>query len=219
MTEMIDTWKELIETRAQTTSWDLSKTVDVETIKELSQEIHRRAPSKQNLVQYSMHWFDWSNPTLRNDFYEFAVDRNNPNHRYNSQLLANWIVVFTGRTPRDFPDDFSVMRNKLNIHVSHLEIGLSAHMLVHGAAVRNLACGFCRCFDYDYKNVPDIMSALDIDSIGNIFLIMGVGHESDNKKETLNLFNNQMVDAASDHGQKWLTEPKPEMSEYIFYHV
>lgn len=217
---MIDTWKQLIEARAQTASWDLDYDVPLETIQDMCTDIHRRAPSKQNRVRYSMHWFDWSNTTLRNNFYEFAVDRDNPNPQWNSQLLANWLVVFVGRKPSEFDLDFSATRGKYDEALSNIEVGLTSHFLIHGAAARGLDCGFCKCFDHDYANVDSIKSALKIDNTDRILLTIGVGKErSDDITTTLNKHTGEMVNSISDKGHKWYREPKPAPEEYIFYNV
>lgn len=217
---MIDTWKQLIETRAQTASWDLDYDIPLETIQEISQEIHRRAPSKQNRVRYSMHWFNWSNTALRNNFYEFAVDRDNPNPQWNSQLLANWLVVFVGRTPGEFDLDFSNKRGRYDEALSNIEVGLAAHMLIHGATARGLDCGFCKCFDLDYKHHGAINQALNIEKSTRILLTLGVGKErADDITTTLNLHTGEMVNSINEKGHKWYREPKPLLEEYIFYNV
>lgn len=221
---MFDVWKELIEARIQTTSWDLDYNVNLDLIKEISNEIHRRAPSKQNGVTYNMHWFDWSNPELRNDIYEFSVDRSNPDSskwKYNSQVLANWVVVFTLRQSNfvdpDNPD--LKLSSQVKESISHLEIGLAAHMLIHGAKARGLDCGFCRCFDYKSKTRDRLIPALNVPIIDDVFLILGVGKASNDITRTKNLYTNEFVVAESDRGFKWQKEPKPLMEEYIFYHV
>jgi hypothetical protein len=221
---MIDLWKELIEARAQTTSWDLDYPVNIDVIKELNDEVHRRSPSKQNGVRYKMHWFDWSNTAIRNDFYEFAVDRDHllpENYRYNSQVLANWIVVFTSNLSSFTDPDNGLKDSKHRSDlIGHLEIGLASYFIIHGAKARGLDSGFCRCFDYQFKDKNRINEVLDIESTDDVFLILGLGKAKEkNIGTTLNLHTNIQVDSLSDRGLKWATEPKPDPENYIFYHV
>jgi hypothetical protein len=221
---MLDVWKELIETRAQTTSWDLDYNIDISVIKSLNDEVHRRAPSKNNGVRYKMHWFNWNNTEIRNDFYEFSVDRDHQfaeKYHYNSQVLANWIVVFTSNLS-SFADPDNGLRDDKHRSdlIGHLEIGLASYFLIHGAKARGLDSGFCRCFDYDYKKDNNrISKALDIESKDDIFLILGIGKEKETICTTLNLHTGIHVDSFSDKGMKWNREPKPSVEEYIFYHV
>jgi hypothetical protein len=214
-------WKEIVEYRAQTATWDLTKTVNPAIIQSLTDDIHRRAPSKQNRVQYKMHVFDWSDTEFRNHFYEFAVDRDNPDPRYNSQTLANYLFVFVGRNPGKFDKDFSGLDVAQNGEISHLEIGLAAHMLVHGAYARGLQSGFCKCFDYDYERKDKIIEKLQITEreFYKIHLAVGVGHQGSTSLETYNLHTKQMVNGYKDQGKKWYLEPKPDASEYIIYHT
>jgi hypothetical protein len=220
---MIDLWKELIETRTQTTTWNLDYNLDIETIKELSEEIHRRSPSKQNRVRYEMHWLDWSNPELRNEIYEFCVSRNEEKLHYNPQVLANWIVVFTAKKYY-YPEE-ETGHDKFT---ANLEVGLASHMLIHGAKVRGLETGFCKCFDYNYQNVDVIKKAFDLQDIDNLYLIVGVGKENktyiddtplnDREETTLNLYTGERVSSYKGNGYKWQTEPKPDPADYIFYY-
>jgi hypothetical protein len=221
---MLDIWKQLIETRIQTTSWDLDFPVDIDVIRDIVGEVHKRAPSKQNGVRYKMHLLDWSNTELRNDLYEFAVDRNQPSadyYHYNSQVLSNWLVVFTSKLTSftDPTSDFAEDKSKSDI-IGHMEIGLASYFLIHGAKARDLDSGFCRCYDYNYQNKSRICEALDIEQVEDIFLMIGIGKaKTRNTSTTLNLHTGLEVDSASDRGFKWRSEPKPDPSEYIFYHV
>lgn len=214
-------WKELIKSRAQNFTWDMTAEVDKELIESIATDIHHRAPSKQNRVQYQMHIFDWSDSEFRNDFYQFAVDRDNPNPRYNPQTLAHYLFVFVGRSPGYFANDFSNWGPGIMPHISHLEIGLASHMLIHGAFVRGLASGFCRCFDYNYTKAPAIATKLNLPSnkADHIFLSVGVGIESYNKFQTFNPFTNSMIPVSKNSGTNWYHEPKPDPAEYIVYHT
>lgn len=209
----LDFWKQLIEDRRQTVAWDLDKELPLETINEILQELHRRAPVKQNRVHYQISIVDFSDPEFRNTYYEFCVDRDNPNPQYNSQVLAHYLLVFSYRDPGYFADEFCKTSRNSSEKLSHIEIGLAADFIVHAAAARDLACGFCRCYDFDYK--PDIiMNKLGLDEIGDIFLTIGIGHSS-NETTTFNPFTNKFVEAPDD--PKWLVEPKPDMTKYIKY--
>lgn len=220
MKNVTEMWENLIEYRAQTSSWDLSQDIDKAIIDKVMFEIHRRCPSKQNRVPYEIHILDWKNTELRNNFYEFAVDRDNPNPRYNSQTLANYLFVFVGRIGRNSDVDFSPLNGKLDERISHLEIGIVSHMLVHSFKARGIDSGFCRCFDYNGPFSEKVKNGLKIRDINNIYLSLGVGiANTKDRYHTLNLHTNQLVDAWNDNGEKWYTEPKPDPTDYIKYHT
>jgi len=213
-------WTEIQDARMQTSNWDLTQTVTQETMQSVVDEIHKRAPCKQNRVHYGMHILDWSDTNLRNEIYEMAVDRDAPYPKYNSQTLANWLIVFTGRIPAPYRFDFSnVPDNVLDLGLTSIEIGLASHMLIYSAAAKGLQCGFCRCLDFGYEGwQTTILSSLGISVPEEVQLIVGVGVASDNVNQTYNPHTDTWVDAYKDQGQKWSVEPKPAQSEYITWH-
>ena len=204
----------------QTSNWDLTQPVTRENMQNIVDEIHRRSPSKQNQVTYSMHILDWSNTHLRNELYEMAVDRDNPVPQYNAQTLANWLVVFTGRVPVPLEYDFSDRdKDTLDLGLSSIEIGLASHMLIYSAAARGLQCGFCRCLDYEYSGFQTtILPQLGLDYPEEIQLLVGVGYPSDDVYNTWNPHTEQWVGAYKSQGIKWSVEPKPPQSEYVHWY-
>lgn len=218
----LQAWRDLTDARMQTSNWNLDVPVTQETMQEIVDEIHRRTPCKQNQVNFGMHILDWSDTALRNEFYEMAVDRDNPTTaHYNSQTLANWLLVFTGRIPTPTTYDYSD-RNKdlLYLSLSAMEIGLASHMLIYSAAARGLQCGFCRCLDYNYSGWDTaILPALGLDYPDQVQLLIGVGVASNDIYKTYNPHTQQMVSAFKHQGNKWAVEPKPPQDEYINWYV
>lgn len=216
----LEYWEVLKEARMQTSNWDLSNSVSRQDMQDIIDEIHRRSPCKQNQVNYGMHILDWRNTELRNEIYEAAVDRDNPDPKYNAQTLGNWLVVFTGRIPIPLSYDFSDRdKNTLDLSLSSIEIGLASHMLIYGAAARGLQCGFCRCIDYQYSGFQStILPQLGLEYPEEVQLLVGVGNSSDNLYETYNPHTQQWVDAFKEQGSRWSQEPKPSQSEYITWH-
>ncbi len=202
-------------------NWDLDRSITQENMQEIVDQIHRRSPTKQNQVNYGMHILDWSNTDLRNELYEFAVDRDSPRHHYNPQTLANWLVVFTGRVPLPAEFDFSSRdKNSLELGLSSIEIGLASHMLIYSAAARGMQCGFCRCLDYEYSGLESkILPALGLTYPDEIQLLVGVGYPSNSIYKTYNPHTQSFVNAYKDQGNRWQSEPKPAQSEYINWYV
>ena len=48
MTELLDSWKQLIDIRKQTHAWDMEREVSRELIDDIFADLHRRCPVKQN---------------------------------------------------------------------------------------------------------------------------------------------------------------------------
>ena len=78
-------WNQLIESRVQTTTWDLEKEVSKETVESIMDEVHKRSASKQNLVRYEIQIFDWSDTEFRNHFNELCIS----------------CLLYTSPSPRD----------------------------------------------------------------------------------------------------------------------
>lgn len=213
MTEMLASWKQLIEDRKQTHAWDMEKEVNRQDIDDMLAELHRRVPSKQNRVTYKLSVIDYSDPEFRDSYYQFCVDNDNPNWCYNPQVLAPYLLVFSFRSPADFPYDFSDSGYDDNAkQLSCIEVGLASDFIVHAAAARGMNAGFCRCYDTAHEKVHSISEKLGLESVDEIILSIGVGYSS-NRAKTLNPYTGEMVDAPYDI--KWLSEPKPDRSEYI----
>ena len=217
----MDYWKSLISNRKQTTSWDMSRDVDSSILEDIMQEVHERSPSKQNISQYEIHIFDWSDLEFRNHFNEFTVKDPNSEHRlYNTQTLAPYLIILTRR--KDAPwdrynavikQDFLVdLYNKYTL--SSMEIGFAAMNIMLSAAHKGLDTGLCACVDWDYEHIEYIMSRLEITDIKDIYLSIGVGYGSSDKK-TLNTYNNELVYANVNDGKMWKIEPKPNIESYI----
>jgi len=218
----LESWQHIIEERMQTSNWNLDVPVTRETMQDIMDELHRRTPCKQNQVHFGMHLLDWSNTDLRNEIYEMAVDRDNPNTKhYNSQTLAHWVVIFTGRIPTPMSYDYSERnKNLLFLSLSAMEIGLASHMLIYSAAARGLQCGFCRCLDFDYPGwETKILPSLGLEYPDQVQLVMGVGVASDDIYKTYNPHTQKFVSAFKEQGNKWAVEPKPAQDTYINWHV
>lgn len=212
MTELVDSWKQLIDIRKQTHAWDMDREVSRQDIDDIFAELHRRVPVKQNRVHYKISVLDYSDPKFRNTYYQFCVDRDNPDPKYNPQVLAPYLLVFSFRDPGEFAEDYSGLGfNEYSKHLSCIETGLAADFIVHAAAARGLNCGFCRCYDTKY-NPNVVASKLGINSVDDIIVSVGIGYASD-AQETLNPHTGEMVHAPWD--EKWKFEPKPDISEYI----
>lgn len=213
MTALVDSWKQLIDARKQTHAWDMDKPVSKDVIDEILSELHRRVPVKQNRVHYKISVLDYSDPEFRNHYYEYCVDRDNPDWRYNPQVLAPYLLVFSFRDPGEFDEDFS--NNGFDEYAKQLsciETGLASDFIVHAAAARGLNCGFCRCYDNKYIKTNLIESKLGLNSVRDIILSIGIGYAA-NSQETYNPYTFLMVPAPYD--TKWKTEPKPDINDYI----
>jgi len=168
-----------------------------------------------------MHLFDWSNTQIRDDFWEMAVDRDNPDPKFNPQTLANWLVVFSTREPQPFRWDFTQPPDgTVEFGLSTMEIGMAAHMLIYSARAKGLQCGFCKCLNWDDPRWDSsLLAATGASYPEEVQLLVGVGVINSDLTTTYNPHTDTWIDVTKEIGQKWLTEPKPDQSEYVHWHV
>ena len=216
-------WEKLIDARVQTTTWDMDKEVSKDVIEEIMSEVHKRSASKQNLVRYNIHIFDWSE--FRNHFNEFCIrEPYKTPVEYNTQVLAPYLIIFTRRSvywnregdpsKLGHPDtDFETQ--VYNTHfTSSMETGIASANIILSAKAKGLDTGYCQCFNWNYEHVNSITEKLEVDNIKDIYLSLGLGYGS-SLKRTLNLHKNQWVNTFANVGKMWDIERKPDKDEYI----
>ena len=214
-------WSQLIDDRKQTSSWDMDREVSVDTINEIMAEVHRRSPSKQNVVQYDISIIGWDNKEFRNHFKQFTLkEPEQVDSLYNTQILAPWLLIFTKRqdapidryTPSVNKDLMTAMYNEYSL--VGCEVGMAAMNISLSAASRGLSTGFCKCFDLNYEHSSNILEYLGINELKDIHLSMGLGYGS-SEKRTLDLTTNEIVNSEVRAGNLWKIEPKVSMDTYI----
>ena len=218
-------WEKLIDARVQTTTWDMDKEVSKDVIEEIMSEVHKRSASKQNLVRYNIHIFDWSDTEFRNHFNEFCIrEPYKTPVEYNTQVLAPYLIIFTRRnvywnregdpSKLGHPDtDFETQ--VYNTHfTSSMETGIASANIILSAKAKGLDTGYCQCFNWNYEHVNSITEKLEVDNIKDIYLSLGLGYGS-SLKRTLNLHKNQWVNTFANVGKMWDIERKPDKDEYI----
>ena len=196
-------WEKLIDARVQTTTWDMDKEVSKDVVEEIMSEVHKRSASKQNLVRYNIHIFDWSDTEFRNHFNEFCIrEPYKTPVEYNTQVLAPYLIIFTRRnvywnregdpSKLGHPDtDFETQ--VYNTHfTSSMETGIASANIILSAKAKGLDTGYCQCFNWNYEHVNSITEKLEVDNIKDIYLSLGLGYGS-SLKRTLNLHKNQWV--------------------------
>lgn len=218
-------WEKLIDARVQTTTWDMDKEVSKDVVEEIMSEVHKRSASKQNLVRYNIHIFDWSDTEFRNHFNEFCIrEPYKTPVEYNTQVLAPYLIIFTRRnvywnregdpSKLGHPDtDFETQ--VYNTHfTSSMETGIASANIILSAKAKGLDTGYCQCFNWNYEHVNSIKEKLEVDNIKDIYLSLGLGYGS-SLKRTLNLHKNQWVNTFANVGKMWDIERKPDKDEYI----
>lgn len=218
-------WEKLIDARVQTTTWDMDKEVSKDVVEEIMSEVHKRSASKQNLVRYNIHIFDWSDTEFRNHFNEFCIrEPYKIPVEYNTQVLAPYLIIFTRRnvywnregdpSKLGHPDtDFETQ--VYNTHfTSSMETGIASANIILSAKAKGLDTGYCQCFNWNYEHVNSIKEKLEVDNIKDIYLSLGLGYGS-SLKRTLNLHKNQWVNTFANVGKMWDIERKPDKDEYI----
>ena len=218
-------WETLINERVQTTTWDMNKEVSKDVVEQIMSEVHKRSSSKQNLVRYNIHIFDWSDTEFRNHFNEFCIrEPYKTPVEYNTQVLAPYLIIFTRRNvywnregdPSTLGHPQTDFETQVyNTHfTSSMETGIASANIVLSAKAKGLDTGYCQCFNWNYEHVDAITEKLEVDNIKDIYLSLGLGYGSALKR-TMNLHTNQWVNTFAHVGKMWEIERKPEKDEYI----
>tara|TARA_B100000941_G_scaffold283526_1_gene253159 strand:- start:510 stop:1172 length:663 start_codon:yes stop_codon:yes gene_type:complete len=215
-------WETLIDERVQTTTWDMNKEVSKDIVDEIMSEVHKRSASKQNVVRYNIHIFDWSDTEFRNHFNEFCIrDPYKTPVEYNTQVLAPYLFIFTRRKEAYWnragdPNIVTDLETQIyNRHLSSsMETGIASANIILSAKAKGLDTGYCQCFDWNYKNIDAIIEKLEVEDIKDIYLSLGLGYGS-SLKRTLNLHTNQWFNTFAHVGKMWEIESKPEKDNYI----
>lgn len=214
-------WEQLIDDRTQTSSWDMDREVSVDILNDIMDEIHRRSPSKQNIVQYNINIIGWDDIEFRNKFKEFTIkDPTAEQPMYNTQTLAQYLIVLTKRAEAPFDRNDDSVETDLTTHwynkfaLPGIEIGMAAVNIAMSAKDKGLDTGFCRCFDWNYEHIDDIVEYLGVESPFDIHLSIGIGYGSDSKR-TLDKTTDQQVYSEVRSGTMWQVEPKPNKTTYV----
>ena len=217
-------WETLINERVQTTTWDMNRQVSKDVVEEIMSEVHKRSSSKQNLVRYNIHIFDWSDTEFRNHFNEFCIrEPNQEVKEYNTQVLAPYLIVFTRRNVHwnragDPSSSYSPIDFETQIYnkflPSSMETGIASANIILSAKAKGLDTGYCQCFNWNYEHANDIIEKLEVDDPRDIYVALGIGYGS-SLKRTMNLHTKQWVTTFAHVGKMWEKEPKPEKDVYI----
>lgn len=218
-------WIDLIESRVQTTTWDLEKEITKETVETIMDEVHKRSASKQNLVRYEIQIFDWSDTDFRNHFNELCIrEPYKTPVEYNTQVLAPWLIILkrregihwnrAGDLTSDYPDiDYSTQLYNRFVP-SAMETGIASANIILSAKAKGLDTGYCQCFNWNYEHSNVIKEKLGITDPNDVYVSIGLGHGS-SLKRTLNLHTNQWHNTFAHVGSMWEKEPKPNKEDYI----
>lgn len=158
-------WLDILEKRSQTFVFD-SVEPPKDLLIQITDEIHKHVPVKQNEFYYSIEIFDYSDADLRKKIYQTTKTNHSDYYRYNPQVLAPWLFVFKENmelTRNDKP--FQLRRNYTN-----MQVGMASMFVALSAIDKGLDVGFCQCVtDHDSLN----------ELIGHgVVLMVGVGYRS-----------------------------------------
>jgi nitroreductase len=167
---MLESWDEIIKRRRQYDCWDLSKELPLETVQEILYEAHTFAAKKQNEPHMEIMAISYDDPKLRDALWNYSTFWERNQTTTNGQTLANYLIVFITKHHHRTP-------------INYIHIGIHSDFIAHAAAARGLQTGFCKCTDDDLTDDQKnyIKQQLNIDSLGNIVLMMGLGYGLENE--------------------------------------
>lgn len=189
-------------------NWDLNKQIPKE---DLDLIIHSalNCPSKQNRSFFNLHVI--SNREKIEDIYEESIVESGS--RKNPQILANVLLVFTGKKLKDmisqgipyhkFPEeDFLNDKHKIHIYKDiNICAGIAAGFTCFTAGLLGYETGFCKCFN-DQQAVKLILGTDE-----DILLSLGIG------------FKDESMNRQRDHVTKLMIESFDKNHKIeIYYH-
>lgn len=166
-------------------NWDISKEISEEDIQLLAHAA-TQCPSKQNIAYYDVYFITNRNliEDIHNSTKGFFIDGE---HRTNSQVLANLLIVFADKNLEDVADNIEAEKFHRNAEIdtltyqrlvtpvierdSNMAIGIAAGYVNLTASIMGYRTGCCACFD----GAP-IQKLLNSNTVR---LLMGVGYSDD----------------------------------------
>jgi hypothetical protein len=152
-------------------NWDLSKSISNEDMELLKNSIVN-SPAKQNEEYYSVTFI--TDRGIIESIYKNTINTMEnciPEYNLNPQVLANLLVLFSGKTPKTFrnpPEDYIDITAQQN-----LAVGIASGQLILTANLLDLKTGFCACFDG-----IEIGNIINVD---NPLLLIGIGYPDESK--------------------------------------
>jgi len=213
-------WNEVLNNRKQIFVFDQNLIPQREIIDRIIFEMHEKCPSKQKRVVYQLHVFDQNNVNEKLDLYSHTQrDPKSSLKRYNPQVLAPYVFVWSMRSKEEIQSDVSDWENNNVLKVNeeyddksqlfimaNLEVGLSSMFISLSASNYGLSTGFCKCIN----NNDLIQKKYGFSPI----LMMGLGYPAEDSKKYFCPINKKLIRTPSD---KRLT--KPEVDQYVHFSV
>lgn len=241
-------WKQILQKRRQTFHWK-DEIPPRELIDQILEEVHSFCPSKQLIVPWNLHVYDWSNKDLRLEMFQKSwCSSDKPDDIRNPQILAPYLFVFSKRTPQieDYlPDEKTVNKAKeeewgvydqIQFFADHnnarsqtnIEIGMAAMFTAYSAVDKGLDVGFCCNFheyeprgggQFAWSSHDDINEFIKSKDNQNVLLSLGIGYG--NLKREKRFYNNPFTDKPISRTSyiDWIKEHKPESNVYIHKNI
>jgi nitroreductase len=165
-------------------------------IDKILQILHDYSPSKQSVIRYKLDVIRNNNKDAKLEIYKgcrCSLFEDEPNGRYNPQVLAPWLFSFSPRLEND--------QQKPKKPDTWLDIGIAVATVSYAASSLGLDTGLCRCMVYE-ERVINVLGYRPTQFIG-------IGYRADKDTYYCPVYESEKPNVQKD--------PKPEMSEYIKY--
>ena len=168
-------------------NWDISKEIPEEDLQLLAHAA-TQCPSKQNIAYYDVYFITNRNliESIHNNTKGFFI---NGEHRTNSQVLANLLIVFADKNLEDVANKIEVESFHRNAEIdtltyerivtpvierdSNMAIGIAAGYVNLTSSLLGYRTGCCACFDG--ASIQQLLNS------NTVRLLMGVGYSDDNR--------------------------------------
>lgn len=193
-------WQGMLNNRIMTFNWQ-TEIPPEKHIKEIIHELHEYVPSKQRRVRYNIDII----PNYADDERKYMIyagtkaDPDKIDSRYNPQVLAPWLLVFSTRQ-----EALDGVSQQFFEQEAWLEIGLASEFVNLAALNRGIDVGFCQCI----RNRDEIEQELGMVPV----LYLGLGYKDPSLTYYCPVYERDEVIPGRDH------DTKPDTQTYVRWH-
>ena len=175
-------WQELINKRHTTFAWDDSKVPSRSVMEEVLEEAYLHVPTKNLMYPYEAIAYRNDDEEIRKEIMTIChrnkdmpveTDRGNP------QVLAPWLIGFTGRYTQDLEKRYersSYRERPIQRDSEQMEIGMCAMFFAYAFASRGIQTGYCQNILNNPLRGGEIFG---LEPGRKLRFIMGVGYGKD----------------------------------------
>lgn len=195
-------WEQMCNNRIMSFNWT-DQVPHIDLINNILRDVHDFCPSKQRRVRYNIDVIPiYNNQDLKIQIYRGTkTDVSKPNSRYNPQVLAPWVLMFSVNKDKNIEN-----RNEQYFEKeAWLDIGLALQQIMLSSVSKGLAVGLCGCIN----NYDEIESRLGRRPV----IYAGIGYHNPSRTYFCPIRKKNTLVPLRHY------DTKPLIDSYIYYHI